>query len=285
MNIRYYILVIFKNFLRTYGEEKHMKRTMRKILVLIFCAILCAGIAVHSANDVDAQTKITVACNWAIKTAKNRKNGYSSYRRGRSNGIGGKNFDCSSFVCSAYKAGGFKVSISCTASMVGVFKRAGFKYISMSKLGGGGSCKNLKKGDVVWRNGHTEMYVGNGKLAGAHMDYDGRRGDSTGKEINVSKYWNGHWTGILRYKNQNAEYSDGVGSLKVQSSNVDVDGPEGLTDQVVETYDLDPEEEKQDYSNTDVEAEDDKATEEEEETEDTSTEDVTEPIVDTSNLN
>ena len=52
---------------------------------------------------------------------------------------------------------------------------------------------DLLPGDVLLsERDHTEMYIGDGKNVGAHSDYDGYNGDSSGNEINVSKYPNKH---------------------------------------------------------------------------------------------
>ena len=56
-----------------------------------------------------------------------------------------------------------------------------------------------KPGDVLLsENSHTEMYIGDGKMVGAHGDMDGRNGDSSGREISVVKARRG-WDGVLRY--------------------------------------------------------------------------------------
>ena len=48
------------------------------------------------------------------------------------------------------------------------------------------SLDDLQPGDILMRGTqHTEIYVGDGQTVGAHMDYDGQWGDSTGKEVNV----------------------------------------------------------------------------------------------------
>jgi hypothetical protein len=42
------------------------------------------------------------------------------------------------------------------------------------------------------------MYIGDGKMVGAHGDRDGRNGDGSGTEISVVKARRG-WDGVLRY--------------------------------------------------------------------------------------
>lgn len=68
-------------------------------------------------------------------------------------------------------------------------------------------------GDILTSNGHTEMVVSvretNGKgydeLCGARGDYDGKSGDSSGREVAVSPYFNASgsgWNYIYRLKPQ-----------------------------------------------------------------------------------
>lgn len=51
---------------------------------------------------------------------------------------------------------------------------------------------------------HTEIYLGNNQLVGAHIaetgDIYGEPGDQTGREISVGAYYNAPWQGYLRYK-------------------------------------------------------------------------------------
>jgi len=66
--------------------------------------------------------------------------------------------------------------------------------------------RNLKRGDILWKTGHTEMYLGNGLQGGARIDENGgthgyTQGDQTGNEIGRSafdqSYWN--WESAWRY--------------------------------------------------------------------------------------
>ena len=61
--------------------------------------------------------------------------------------------------------------------------------------------EDLLPGDVLLdESSHTEMYIGDGKMIGAHGDRDNRDGDSTGKEINVVPFYSSGWDGYLRYE-------------------------------------------------------------------------------------
>jgi hypothetical protein len=59
-----------------------------------------------------------------------------------------------------------------------------------------------RRNDVLWRQGHTALYIGDGMqaeaLASEHGTTDGQAGDQTGGETLVRKYPAGGWTYILR---------------------------------------------------------------------------------------
>lgn len=59
-------------------------------------------------------------------------------------------------------------------------------------------------GDILVSSGHTEMYTAQGQLTGARNDYDGRSGDSSGREIATSAFYNatGGWKWIYRIKDK-----------------------------------------------------------------------------------
>ncbi len=172
---------------------------MKRISLLVLSMFIME--AVLFTSNVEAKSKLEKAVSYAINVAKNNRNGYSMPRRNMRNKKGGREYDCSSLVVSAYKAGGFKKLKMCTTrNQVSIFKKAGFRYIPKCKLNNFKNSKKLKRGDILWRNGHTEIYIGKNKCVGAHRDYDRRAGDSSGKEISVTKYYNLNWSGILRKK-------------------------------------------------------------------------------------
>ena len=150
----------------------------------------------------NASSTIQGAIDWAIAIAADDSHGYSQTTRN-----GNPNYDCSSLVINAYEAAGVPVKeagAGYTGNMKSAFTSVGFEWIP-----GNPSMDSLQPGDVLLnRNSHTEMYVGNGMNVGAHLDYDGVNGDSSGKEINVQKY-HGPWEGILRY------VGDGAASVQV----------------------------------------------------------------------
>ena len=136
---------------------------------------------------------IQSAMDWALKVANDNSHGYSQQTR-----WGNPNYDCSSLVISAYEAAGVPVKeagASYTGNMRSAFTKVGFECYDFGKV-------QLQPGDVLLRDGHTEMYVGDGKNVGAHSNYDGSNGDSSGREISVSSTGK-NWTWILRYKGNN----------------------------------------------------------------------------------
>lgn len=176
----------------------------------VISACLAAAAAMIMVPSIPAQASTSItsqAVKWAKETAADDSHGYS-----QSNRWGNPDYDCSSFVISAYKSTGLNVNgANSTSDMVSCLKKSGFTYYSASEMSLSSGSSKLKKGDILWRNGHTELYVGNGKLAGAHRDYSGGAGDPSGKEINVKAYNSSYnWSGVLRY--------DGDGNVSEEES-------------------------------------------------------------------
>ena len=132
------------------------------------------------------------AMAWAQKIADDDSYGYSQASRWGET----KQFDCSSFVVSAYKNAGIDVgNASYTGNMREELTKCGFEWIP-----GDPDVNDLVPGDIVLdEDAHTEMYIGNGKLIGAHSNYNGSTGDLSGEEIDVGNYYSHPWDGVLRY--------------------------------------------------------------------------------------
>lgn len=146
-----------------------------------------------------ASSGVQSAIDWALATAADDTHGYSRKTR-----WGNPNYDCSAFVISSFEAAGFQVKeagAGYTGNMRRAFTKVGFVWIP-----GNPSVDDLQPGDVLLNeNQHTELYIGDGKMVGAHGDKDGRDGDSSGNEISIVNYYGG-WQGILRYVgNTNAD--------------------------------------------------------------------------------
>lgn len=166
------------------------------------------------------QTIPEKAVEWAIKTANDNSHGYDNRKDHRG---GNPDYACSSFVNEAYRQAGVELPESAsvyTAKMKSIYTSAGFEDVTekvILKTGNG-----LKTGDVVLTPGkHVEIYVGNGKLAGARGNAssgkaeNGKPGDQTGNEISVSAYYNFPWTVVLRYSDKTAtkQYRVQVGAF------------------------------------------------------------------------
>ena len=136
------------------------------------------------------------AMAWAQKIADDNDYGYSQASRWGET----KQFDCSSFVISAYKNAGIDVGgATYTGNMREELTKHGFEWIP-----GNPDVNDLQPGDIVLdEDSHTEMYIGNGKLIGAHDNYNGSTGDPSGEEIDVGNYYSHPWDGVLRYTGKN----------------------------------------------------------------------------------
>ena len=173
-----------------------MKKTIRISLSWFLSAILLTGMmTVASLGQITvhaAENKLEQAVKWSIDTANDNSHGYSQEERW------GPDYDCSSFVISAMKFAGINVgSASYTGDMVDQFTSNGFQYIAWSSVGG---VSGLRRGDVMWRTGHTEMYIGNSQQVGAHW-HNGHEatGDPSGTEISVDSYNYNNWECVLRF--------------------------------------------------------------------------------------
>ena len=174
-----------------------MKRVLSCILALV---LLISMIPMSSITAYALDSKVEKAIEWAISIANDNTHGYSQANRT------GPDYDCSSFVSTAFKKAGFSVSGSLhTGNMLNAFVSAGFTKYNKGAV-------SLQRGDILLRpktssrGGHTELYIGNNQCVAAHSNKDGKTGDSSGQEIDVrSKNYctfckNSDYTYILRYE-------------------------------------------------------------------------------------
>lgn len=146
--------------------------------------------------------KIQKMIDYAVAIANDDSHGYSQTRRWKSQGT---DRDCSSLMYEAANAAGYNVTVGpsgthYTGTMIEDFENAGFTVLRFD-----GNLYDLDKGDILVRDpwgddGHTEMYIGNNQLVGAHgSEYgtaDGEPGDQTGGEISVVGVY-GNWDYVL----------------------------------------------------------------------------------------
>ena len=145
-------------------------------------------------------SKIEKAVAWALGTASDNAHGYSQANRW------GPDYDCSSFVISAFEAAGVPVKsngATYTGNMRAVFLSCGFRDVtaSVNRATGAG----IARGDVLLNEvSHTALYIGGGQIVHAAGNEfggatGGKPGDQTGGEICVRNYYNSPWDCVLRY--------------------------------------------------------------------------------------
>ena len=115
--------------------------------------------------------------------------------------IAGKAADCSSSAGASVAIAGYPVDLSGTFYTGNQRERltaAGAQDLPFSKA----ACQ---VGDILWRDGHTEIVTSPGYQTGARIDENGQSsggvdGDQTGQEFATSLL-SSNWTRILRFKN------------------------------------------------------------------------------------
>ena len=134
---------------------------------------------------------IDTAVAWALSIAADDSHGYSQNVRW------GPSYDCSSFIISAYEAGGLTLQAagaSWTGNMRSAFLACGFADVTGEVVVATGA--RLEPGDVLLDTvspteyQHTAMYAGNGQIVHAKNVASG---------ILVENYYNGPWPTVLRY--------------------------------------------------------------------------------------
>lgn len=137
------------------------------------------------------------AVAWARRIAADDTNGYDQTNRW------GADYDCSSFVISAYKAAGVPLECTYTGDMRGDMLRRGFEDVT-------GACNlstgaGVQEGDVLLNYArHTALALGGGRIVQASINErgtatGGMTGDQTGREIYERTYYNYPWDCVLRY--------------------------------------------------------------------------------------
>ena len=138
------------------------------------------------------------ALAWAINTANDQSHGYS-----QSNRWGNPDYDCSSFVLSAYKNAGADIGNATYTGNMSELLKHGFKDVSKSVNLNTGS--GLQKGDIIYYHksgniGHAVMYAGNGQIVHARgQSYGSSKPGDQGSEIAVTKFYPGSYDRVYRY--------------------------------------------------------------------------------------
>ena len=154
-----------------------------------------------SDDDSSSGSAIDKAVNWAVSIANDSSHGYDQNSRW------GPNYDCSSFLITAWEKAGVPVKskggATYTGNMRTAFINCGFEDVTSSITLSNGS--GLQKGDVLLNTAtHTVMYIGSGNIVHASINENGgttggKSGDQSGKEICTRSYYNKPWNYVLRY--------------------------------------------------------------------------------------
>lgn len=155
-------------------------------------------------------TVIESAVQWAIQTANDNSHGYSQQNR-----WGNPDYDCSSFVITAYEQAGLKVKeagASYTGNMRGAFLACGFEDVTSQVSISSGA--GVQAGDVLLNYAaHTCLAIGGGKVANCRTDEGHPQGgDQSGNEIRLQNYWNYPWNCVMRYKGSKTATNTGSGT-------------------------------------------------------------------------
>ena len=148
------------------------------------------------------------ALAWAIDIANDPKHGYSQANRwGKKDTV--SDFDCSSFVLSAYRDGaGVPIGNATYTGNMSELLKHGFKDVSKSVNLNTGS--GLQKGDIIYYHksgniGHAVMYAGNGQIVHARgQSYGSPKTGDQGTEIAVTPYYKGSFDHVYRYTGNGA---------------------------------------------------------------------------------
>lgn len=145
---------------------------------------------------------IEKAVQWALQIAQDPSHGYDQTKRW------GPDYDCSSFLISAWEQAGVKVKeagATYTGNMRVAFLKCGFEDVTAEinlKTGAG-----LRRGDILLNEKHhTAMYIGSGQIVHASINEagkatGGKTGDQTGREICTRSYYvySKGWDRVLQY--------------------------------------------------------------------------------------
>lgn len=154
--------------------------------------------------------KVSNAVDWALKTAKDDKCGYSQVRRT------GPDYDCSSFVASALKAGGFDINPAATTTfnLDQILLRLGFSKMKYTKP------FYFQRGDIVLNDTHHVGIMSDSDhivhaSCSETRGKDGKPGDQTGREIAEVNFYDPSygWNNVYRYTAGGEELEESVFSF------------------------------------------------------------------------
>lgn len=146
-----------------------------------------AANGVYGGGSIAPNASVESAVQWAIDKVSNETITYSQSIRNLKN-VNGTSYDCSSFIITAFYAGGIDVAATYTGDMRAGFEALGFTWIPGSYF----AAEDCLRGDILLNETyHTQMYIGNGQ--------DVNCGDTPARVCTHSPdNWGGNWDGILR---------------------------------------------------------------------------------------
>lgn len=134
---------------------------------------------------------IETAVQWMISIANDDSHGYDQANRL------GPNYDCSSFVSTGLKQGGFNISPSNTThTLYSTLTSLGFVVVTDG---------SRKRGDIhLKEDAHVTCSINESEIVHASINEHGEvtggtSGDQTGKEICIRSYYDYPWDYHLRY--------------------------------------------------------------------------------------
>lgn len=168
-------------------------------------------------KDVPDSDKVDAYMQWATSVADDNTIGYSMDHRQLD-----PDLDCSSFVYYALKYGArFDMPVNrafVTGTMEDALQKLGFEKHEYTGEQG------LQPGDILLdpaKNGHTEIYMGDGKSIGAHSNRGNwQSGDQDGTEVNEDAMWTGakeYW----RYVPETPAHEYTIEDLKNLTATID----------------------------------------------------------------
>lgn len=139
----------------------------------------------------------------------------------------GPGYDCGHLIVAAFEQAGIRVKsagATYTGNMRPAMLRCGFADVTAGvnlQTGAG-----LRRGDVlINETHHAAIYAGNGQVIQARSNYDGRPGDSSGKEICFTAYYNYPWDCVMRPPTEDAPQEQSAGTSSGTNAELIVDEP------------------------------------------------------------
>ena len=145
------------------------------------------GSPTGSPNLDEKSQKVQDFINLAVKIA-NDNNPPHLYESGQA---GPTNFDCTGFLSYCLNQSGYGIQ-PCHGSAfdTGVVE-CGFERKDYNDSEG---YENLKPGDILSNSGHVELYIGDGKVVGAHS-----ANKAPADQVSVESWYQDNWTEIYRF--------------------------------------------------------------------------------------